>query len=140
MVFNHQQVDQSVALRESLAPVGEGQLVQLSMSVIRSEVLAEVFANICQFSTYDSLAFGSFFSVLGNVMLGLPDQFVTAYLSNITNGLLPIQQGDLVTSVRSNCVLQDLAPGDNAAAPGRVDLSQVYFAVFCIFHRTHGEF
>jgi hypothetical protein len=84
------------------------------MSVV--ELNFEVLAEFYQYCAYDSVAFGSFFSVLKNIMLGIPHHSVTELFSNRISGLNHIGQVDNCGRIMNACLLEEIQP--EVPAPG----------------------
>jgi hypothetical protein len=81
-----------------------------AMSVVRLDF--EVFADVVMYIAYDSIAFGSFFSILRNAILGLSPEMEIEQLIIETHRLTLIQQAGNIAP--RGCVLEEL--NNNAAA------------------------
>jgi hypothetical protein len=82
----------------------------------------EVFAELCQLSAYDSVAFGSFFSSLRNVTLGLA-RIDEHHLISLA-GILDNQQGSQVHE-RNAAILEELLPEAEPGTPLGAAVEQV---------------
>jgi hypothetical protein len=81
-----------------------------SMTVVRLNF--EVFADLYQYSAYDSTAFVGFVSSLSNVTLGLSNNDAAEIFANSVSGMSCTRQAE--NGVRRTCVLQEIQTSDPA--------------------------